>query len=100
TMRRPFPIKARTLYPSAVLCFNWIIAITIIVERGDLIPQVQKRDAPQRDDKLMHQKNALNGVRDERLIAAFKRLFKPTQRRAGAVDPHVLCGRVIIEGDA
>ena len=92
------PVGRRPVHPAAVVCLGRIVDVAVVVERADLVAQVDQRDAADAEDDGVHEADAANGQLDFGRVAAAQGALQPSQRGQGAGDAGVACARVLLEG--
>ena len=93
------PIGRRPVHPTAVVGLGRVVDIAVVVQRADLIAQVDERNAADAEDDGMDEADAAYGQLDLRRVAAAQRALQPRQRSQRAGNAGVTRPWVLLEGE-
>src|SRR5438876_2669505 len=85
----PGPISLWTVDPTTVAGLVQIIGERVLVQRADLVAQVDQRDAAYAQDNAVQHQNALHGELNLLLVGGLDGLLQPGQRGQRARDAGV-----------
>src|SRR5688572_32784422 len=92
-----FPIEFGTVNPTAIVKLLFILLVAVIIERPQLITEIEQRHATNAEDNVVDEQNTADCQLYRVLSLGFKGLLQAGQGSAAPVDPAILGYRVVVE---